>query len=234
MPEGAVHATWWDLARRLGSLRRLVVPVDPTIPQLSFDPGLVWDPPERSARWLRWARKRLDSSAAMFDSMLALSRGPAALFPPIPDVIDDVSVRPMVLVHDCMRALRADAAHQFEQGHHGACVERIEAMVGLSRHCLRQDDTMWVLKGSQFLRSVLQAIRVFDAAVRRAPVERLALRSSLVMIEELDRSPWPVLLGLDIESRRMHPDLEWPEDALAATVRHELRSTIAGIDEMGA
>ena len=195
MPEGAVHATWWDLARRLGSLRRLVVPVDPTLPRLSFDPELVWDPPERSARWLRWARRRLDDSGAVFGSMLALSRGAAPVFPSIPDVSDDSNLKLVILAHDCQRALRADAAHRFEQGHHGACVERIEAMVGLSRHCLRQDDTIWVLKGSQFLRSALQAIRVFDAAVRRAPVERVALRASMVMIEELDRSPWPVLLG---------------------------------------
>ncbi len=230
----ADRATWWDLARRLGSLRRLVVPVDATMPRLSFDPGLVWDPPERADRWLGWTRRRLDDSGAVFGSMLALSRGAVPEFPSIPDVRDDSKLKLVVLVHDCQRALRADAAHRFEQGHDGACVERIEAMVGLSRHCLRQDDTIWVLKGSQFLRSALQAIRLFDAAVRRAPVERVALRASLVMIEELDRSPWPVLLGLDIESRRMHPDFEWPKDALAASVRHDLRSTIVGIDGTGA
>jgi hypothetical protein len=225
----ADRTTWWDLADRLGVVRRMILPIDPRMPWLAFDTDYVRHSAER---WAHITRRGLGHVAGLLDSMLVLSRGPVPVFPRLPEAFTNTCE--FGKAGDCQRVLRADASHRFEQGRHWKCVERIATMVGLARHCLRQDDTMWVLKGAGCLRLACQAIRVFDAAVRRTPHERAALRSALVKIEELDRSPWPVLLGAAVDARATFAEHAWQAETLAGIVRQELRATIGGIDEMGA
>jgi hypothetical protein len=226
----ADRATWWDLAKRLGAVRNLVIAVDPREIQLTCDPGLVRF---FRARWGRRTRAGLDGLGPVFASMLALSRGPAPLFPVSPEELETWSLDAIIGCHDCLRALRADASYQHELGRDGACVERIEAMVGLARHALGRSESIWVLKGAMFLQSACSAVRVFDVAVRNAPAERARLRTSLLRVEELNPSPWPELLGADVRARATFPDHEWQKDTVVGIVRQDLRKTIAGIEAMG-
>jgi hypothetical protein len=211
MHDDTESATWWDLARRLGVVRRLVVPLDPRVPRLEFDWMIVGP---NAARWAHLTRRGLDRSGTLLDSMLKLSRGPVPRFPSLPEEFGPNVVTEFISAHACQRTLRADAVHRFEKGRHRVCVERIEAIAGLARHCLGQDQTMWVVKGAMFLQTVGQATRLLAYSVRRAHAERAALRLALARIEDLDPSPWPVLLKADVEARASIPEANWPDDVM--------------------